>query len=202
MENHCINCGAVYSEVDTFCAACGSVLTTIANGAALTGPQEPLFLYISVTRLILMSIASFGLYEAYWIYKNWKYINERKGLGLHPFWRGFFGLFFCHSLLKEIKEDEGARALIEPSFSVQLATGWVILTIMANLLARLGPGLVLGIIAFLLPTYLFLVPVQNYINSVTEKRAPGARYYRWSAGHFVCLVWGLIFWSLLFLFFA
>ena len=79
MENHCINCGAAYSEVDTFCATCGSVLTTIANGDALAGSQEPLFLYISVTRLILMSVASVGFYEAYWIYKNWKYINEREG---------------------------------------------------------------------------------------------------------------------------
>ncbi len=127
---------------------------------------------------------------------------REKGWGSIHSGEGFSAFFFCHSLLKEIKEDEEARALIEPTFSVQLATGWVLLTILANLIARFGPGLVLGIIAFLLPTYLFLVPVQNYINSVTEKRSPGASRYGWSAGHFVCLAWGLIFWSLLFLFFA
>ncbi len=132
MGNHCINCGAVNNDADTFCAACGSVLTTVANGDALTGPLDPLFLHISVTRLILMSVASVGLYEVYWIYKNWKYIKEREGLRIRPFWRGVFGVFFCHSLLWRIKEDKAASALIEPSFWVHLATGWVILTILTE----------------------------------------------------------------------
>ena len=102
-----------------------------------------------------------------------------------------------HSLLKEIKEDEDARRVIEPSFSTQLATGWVILYFLANLIAR-APGIIPSIIAFAIPSYLFLVPVQKYINSVTEKRSPGANYYGWSAGHIVCLVLGLIFWVLFF----
>ncbi len=188
MGNHCINCGAVNNDADTFCAACGTALSY----------PKPLFLYISVTRLILMSVASIGFYEAYWIYKNWKYINEREGRGLWPFWRGIFGVFFCHSLLKKIKEDQDARALIEPSFSVQLATGWLILVILANLIGG-APGIAAGIIAFVMPSYLFLVPVQNYINSVTEKRSPGTSYYGWSTGHMVCLVIGLMTWALLFL---
>ena len=142
-----------------------------------------------------MSIASWGLYEAYWIYKNWKYINEREGLGIRPFWRGFFGIFFCHSLLSRIKEDKDARALIEPSFSAQLATGWVILLILANLIGGAPSGITLQIIAAVMPSYLFLVPVQNYINSVTKKRSPGANYHGWSAGHIVVLVLGLIGWA-------
>jgi hypothetical protein len=35
----------------------------------------PLFLHIPIGRLIFMSIMSFGLYEMYWIYKNWEYIK-------------------------------------------------------------------------------------------------------------------------------
>ena len=198
---YCTNCGSSANPDDaTFCAACGSALNTMTTGDTLTGPPEPLFLHISATRLILMSIASVGVYEYYWIYKNWKYIKEREGLRIHPFWRGVFGIFFCHSLLKRIKEDEDARVLIEPSFSVQLATGWVILVILANLIGR-APGIAPSIISFVIPSYLFLVPVQNYINSATEKRSPGASYYGWSAGHIVCLVFGLSIWALSFLIF-
>ncbi|MBI5777965.1 MAG: hypothetical protein HZA49_00725 [Planctomycetes bacterium] len=70
---------------------------------------EPLFLYIPISRLILLSILSFSLYEFYWIYKNWRYIKEREGLEIKPFWRGFFGIFFamvCFIVSIRIKRRE------------------------------------------------------------------------------------------------
>ena len=45
-----------------------------------------------------------------------------------------------------------------------------------------------------MPSYLFLVPVQNYINSMEKTRSPGASYYGWSKGHIVCLLVGLLLW--------
>lgn len=142
------------------------------NDNALTDTQSPMFLYISVTRLILLSIASCGLYEAYWIYKNWRFLKERDGLNIRPFWRGVFGVFFCHSLLRTIYSDESTCAIEQPSFSPDgLATGWVILVIVANLISR-APGAVLSIVSFVIPSYLCLVPVQLYINSVNLKHTP------------------------------
>ncbi len=162
-------------------------------------PREdpgPLFLYIPIHRLILLSIASCGLYEAYWIYKNWSYIKKRDGLAIHPFWRGMFGIFFCHSLLKTIHEDTDARVMEEPSFSPGgLATGWVILTILANIIGR-APGAGASIASFVIPSFLLLAPVQTYINSVTYKTNPDQPYYGWSSGHIGCLVIGLAVWAL------
>ena len=124
---YCTNCGSANADDASVCATCGTALNPMRSGDAVIGLPEPLFLHISVARLILLSIASFGIYEAYWVYKNWKYINERGRLGIRPFWRGVFSLFFCHSLLRRIQEDNDARALIEPSFSVQLSwrTSWL-----------------------------------------------------------------------------
>jgi hypothetical protein len=162
-----------------------------------TQSQTPLFLRIPVSRLIFLSIASFGLYEAYWIYKNWRYIKERDGLNIRPFWRGVFGIFFCHSLLRRIHEDKEARSIQLPTFSPGgLATGWVIFIIVANIVS-LAPGIAASIISALIPSFLFLVPVQNYINSIEEKRSPGQPFYGWSSGHIVCLVIGIIIWALL-----
>ena len=162
-----------------------------------TQSDKPLFLYISPARLILLSIASMSLYEAYWIYKNWRYIKERDGLDIKPFWRGIFGIFYCHSLLRRIHEDNDARTVQEPTFSAGgLATGWVILLIFANIVSR-APSIAAIIIAAFIPSFLCLVPVQNYINSVTEKRNPNQKLYGWSSGHIVCLVFGLIIWALL-----
>lgn len=160
-------------------------------------PSNPLFLYIPSARLILLSIVSMSLYEAYWIYKNWRYIKERNGLKISPFWRGVFGIFFCHSLLRHIHQDKDARAVQEPTFSASgLATGWVILIIIANIVMR-APGIAASIIAAFIPSFLCLVPVQNYINSVTEKQNPSQQFCGWSSGHIVCLVFGLIIWALI-----
>ena len=162
-----------------------------------TESRTPLFLYIPVSRLILLSIASFSLYEAYWIYKNWRYIKERDGLNIRPFWRGFFGIFFCHSLLRRIHEDKDARSVEPPTFSAGgLATGWVVLLILANIVGR-APSIAASIISAFIPSFLCLVPVQNYINAVEDKRNPRQRFYAWSSGHVVCLVFGIIVWALL-----
>jgi len=162
-----------------------------------THSSTALFLYIPISRLILLSIASFGLYEAYWIYKNWRYIKERDGFNIQPFWRGFFGIFFCHSLLRWIHKDKEARAVAVPAFSPGgLATGWVVLSIFANIVGR-TPSIAATIVSAFIPSFLCLVPVQNYINSVTEKHSPGQRFYGWSSGHIVCLVFGIIVWVML-----
>ena len=41
------------------------------------------------------------------------------------------------------------------------------------------------------------MPVQNYVNAVTQKQNPNQRYYGWSAGHIVCLVIGILVWGML-----
>jgi amino acid permease len=167
---------------------------TMVSDELETQSNEPLFLYISPARLIIMSIVSMGIYEAYWIYKNWRYIKERSGMNITPFWRGVFGVFFCHSLLRKIHEDQEARSIQAPTFSpVMLATVWVILVILANIVSR-ADSITVTIIAAFIPSFLCLVPVQNYINDVTKKRNPGQNFYGWSSGHVVCLVIGIILW--------
>jgi len=166
-----------------------------------TGNQDqttlaPLFLYIPVARLILLSFASFGLYEAYWMYKNWHYIKDRDGLNIKQLLRGIFGVFFCHSLLRRIYEDKAAHAFQTPSFSPgALATGWVVLIIVSSAISH-APGIEASIFAAFIPAFLCFVPVQNYINSVNEKRNTGDSYYGWSSGHIVCLLFGVIMWTL------
>jgi hypothetical protein len=154
---------------------------------------DTLFLHISPTRLIVMSLLTSHLYEAYWIYKNWQYLKKRHGDNIWPFVRGIFGIFFCHSLLNRIHDDPDARAVEEPTFSPGLATGWIVLIILGNLVSR-APGTIPLLLSTFMPSFLCFVPVQKYINSVTQKRTPGEPYYHWSVGHIVCIVLGLIVW--------
>ncbi len=168
----------------------------MATPAHPTSPNRPLFLYIPISRLILLSIVSFGLYEAYWIYKNWRYLKERTHLKIMPFWRGIFGIFFCYGLLRAIHGDAEARAVRAPAFQPDmLAITWIILTLLGRGLDRVG-GIHVGftILSGLLPTYLCLVPVQSYVNEVAKARNPQATYYKFSTGHIVCLVFGILVW--------
>ena len=59
---------------------------------------------------------------------------------------------------------------------------------------EIGAGLLSTVIT--VPSFLFFVPVQNYINLVNAKMNPQPAYTPWSAGHIVCLVLGIIFWLL------
>jgi hypothetical protein len=165
----------------------GHIAPPVASGHAA-------FLYISVCRLIVMSILSFGFYEIYWIYKNWRYLKERDGLGIMPFWRGLFGIFFCHSLLMAIHGDRELNHVERPDFSpVILATVWMVLAVVKNLTGPV-PGVAAVIISALIPSFLCFVPVQNYINSVNTKVSPSAPHSKWSAGQIICLIFGVLTW--------
>jgi hypothetical protein len=175
------------------------VATVLAEAGAIQDPlpvaAEPLFLHIPIDRLIWMSIVSFGLYQVYWMYRNWRYVQIRDKRPLRPSWRGVFGVFYCHSLLNRIHRDQPSRAVLTPAFHpFVLATGWVALTLVCNVLYRAGGGYML--IAAMIPTYLFLVPVQSFVNSVAERTSAYPDYYPWSAGHIVCLLFGMVVWTL------
>jgi len=173
----------------------GVVVPPISQAPPLS--SAPIFLHISLTRLILMSILSFGIYDAYWIYKNWRYLNERDRLNIKPFWRGIFGIFYCHSLMNAIHNDPQTNALKPAQFSAgMLATGWVILVVVANVISRSeDPRVILIGSIVTLPSFLFLIPVQNYINSVNQAVQPlPPRNKWWSFGHIVCFGVGLLCW--------
>ena len=155
----------------------------------------PPFLRIPIVRLIVLSILSCGIYEAYWIYEHWAHIKRRDGLKISPFWRGAFCIFYCHSLLTRIHSNAELRAIQEPSFSPgRLATGWILVIVIANLV-DLAPGAIATLVSFLIPSYLFFVPAQNYINSATHKIDPAQPYRGWSFGHVLCMVLGLAIWG-------
>ncbi len=156
--------------------------------------SDPWFLYIPIPRLIFMSLITFGLYAAYWIYKNWKYLKERDGLNIMPFWRGIFGIFFIYGILKEIKNDKTLNAHTSAQFSPgALATGWIILIFIGNALGR-ADDISVNLFGMLLsaPTFLFLLPAQNFINQVNEARVPRPNYTPWTTGHVVVLIIGLL----------
>ena len=150
-----------------------------------------------MTRYIPMSFFTLGIYQFYWIYKNWEYLKNRDQLQIHPFWRGWFGIFFCDRLLKEIHDDTRLKHYKPAEFHpTSLAAGWIIFSIGSRLFDqytdKIFPddlaGIAILIFIFMLVIRIwFFLPVQQYINEANEKIKPAALYYPWSAGHFILL---------------
>lgn len=59
---------------------------------------------ISLVRLALFSILTFGFYDMYWFYKHWKAIKEQEGLKISPLARSLWGsgCLYCYSLFKRV----------------------------------------------------------------------------------------------------
>ncbi len=75
----------------------------------------------SLKHFILLNIASLGLYQIYWMYKNWKLIQKHYHLELTipPLLRAIFPIFFIYGFLKRIYS-----LAQEKNFSKIISPGW------------------------------------------------------------------------------
>jgi hypothetical protein len=125
---------------------------------------EPLFFPVSALKFVVMSTVTFGIYEVYWFYKNWKLIKQQKGWSISPFWRAFFGVFFCYSCFKQINETSLAHGLSFSPSPGLFATLWIIFTLTWRLPEPFW------LVCFTAP--FFLIPIQNCVNRLNAVVAP------------------------------
>jgi len=68
---------------------------------------EPAYHHVSLLKFIIYSICSLGFYDIYWFYKNWRYVRDRDGSGIRPFWRAIFSPIWCFHLAKDVAGTHG-----------------------------------------------------------------------------------------------
>jgi hypothetical protein len=158
---------------------------------ASTPKPKPAYLYISTPRLIFMTVISLGVFTSYWTYKNWRYIKERDGMDISPFWRGWFTIFHLHALLKYIKEDPKISHAEKPDYSSGWLTfGFVLFTVCGNQIVI--PSML---------TFLFVLPAHNYISRVNRSAENPPEFSPWSFGQILCalfipiLLFAVVFFS-------
>ena len=139
--------------------------TAVADLEAQRADAAPAFA-VSITKLVVMNLATVGMYQLYWFYKHWVAIKRRTRENISPVWRTFFSVIWCYSCFSHI-HDEARRHKVDNWISVgSLAAGWAI----TSLLGRLpDPWWMIS-----LGSFLFLIPIQRQANALNAKVAPGA----------------------------
>jgi len=188
----CPKCGCEQDEAEE-CRQCGIIINKYSakQEEAVQAPTttvqiptttaSPLYFAVSKTKLILMSLCTFGIYEVYWFYKNWELIKERTGKKMRPFWRAMFAIFFCHSLFKSVQSSV-------PSHRRQsdINPGWLTLGYIALCSTWRLPD-PFWLISSL--SFLPLLPVQGLVNDINAEAAPGAdRNGKFSISNIVVMI--------------
>ena len=178
------------------CRYCGEwldgrtvVQTTSATTLSQFSNAQPVWHYV------LLSLATFSLYNIYWFYRNWKHLKLYEGWDISPGWRtiGLFvpilNLFLLYGLLKHIR-DYAESAECETLYSA----GWIMLGwLLSNALGWLDdPWLFLSLLS-VWP----IGVVQGVLNSYWNKKQPHlTARTKLSGTQIAILLIGGIFWAL------
>lgn len=163
---YCKKCGKLNPEGSKFCQHCGikfneklsetssSSHVEKSSGRHVGAEDTPYPYVISIWKLVIMSLATFGFYEIYWFYKQWKSFNAENKLnhGRFALWMSaLFAPLTSYSLFKHVSED-----VKEVNKGQGLESG--ALAVVYFFVTRFWLG------------FLPLIPVQNKINLYWEKK--------------------------------
>ena len=139
--------------------------------------EEPYFFPVSGLKLVVMSTVTFGLYEIYWFYRNWKFVQKRLGRDdIMPFWRAFFAFFFCYSLFRTVNDSAASQGVPSTTSPALLTLAWIGLTLCWRLPDPFWLVAVFAVLA--------LLPIQRVVNDLNAYLAPNhkpnARFSAWN----------------------
>lgn len=148
---------------------------------------------ININKFTILCIASFGLYQIWWIYKGWRFFKQKESLDIMPAARAIFSLFFLILLFNKILSFAKEKGYVENYSSTGLFIGFFI----CNLLSRLpDPIWLISLLSFLLliPPFKALNYAKQNSNEfeVTEQTSFNGRQIG-------LIIIGLILWGLIFL---
>jgi hypothetical protein len=144
----------------------------------------------SFQKFLLLAIASFGLYQIYWMYRTWRFFKEKDNLDVMPVWRAIFGIFFISSLFENIKNFARRNGSSKDYSSAGLAVGFFF----ANLLGRLPePYWILSLVSILC----FMSPLQAFEEAIENSPAHTPTKSGIGGGEIVVLVLGASLWALI-----
>lgn len=149
----------------------------------LSEAQAAPWFAVGTTKLVVMSLVTLGLYEAYWFYRQWKSVEARASGTVHPVLGAIFSGLSGFWLFPRVRAAADEAGVPVGWSGGAMATAYLLL----SLLWRLPDP-------YWLACFLSIVPlafVQSAVNAVNDNRAPlAARNEGFSGANWVGVVLG------------
>ncbi len=152
--------------------------------------ENQMFYPVKLSKFILLSVVSFGIYQYFWAYKNWRWLRDVGNEHNTPFLRAFFMNFTNFVLLPQL-ESEGKQgyAWYNPYMGGLLAFAFFAF----NIIGRIGDRIeeapiwvsVFGLISFviLIPAAMQILKLNEGNEEVIAKNST----YHWTTVGFIIL---------------
>jgi hypothetical protein len=156
----CIHCGwSRYRPTAATLSMSADVAAGVEVAAAVTFPLFP----VATHKFIVLTICSFGIYELYWCYENWKRISDASREAISPFWRAVWAPLWGFSLFGRVRDLAVSESVVIRWNPTVLATSYLLLH---GLAWRLPDTLWwMGMVAFV-P----ILPVQRTVQRINHQR--------------------------------
>jgi hypothetical protein len=89
---------------------------------------------ISLNRVLMMSVLSYGLYLFYWYYLTWKQYRDHTRTEVFPVWHALtllvpiYNLFRTHAHMRSFKE-----LMVEAGLATTISAGWAVVLVMISI---------------------------------------------------------------------
>ena len=164
-------------------------------------PANDAFYVVSPRKLAILFISTFGVYSAYWFYRQWDYQKRAFGLDVWPIPRAIFAIFFTHSLFRIIDQAARGAGYSHAWNPSSQATLYVALVLGARVLGRLqtvsGEAELMSMIsiAITMTCLMPLMAAQKVIN-LALRDAEGSRNAAITTANAVFIGLGVLLWGL------
>ncbi len=147
------------------------------------GIGEPAYFPVGIPKLALMCLATFGLYEIYWFYRNWKAVERTHNVRLIAPLRALFYPVTAYFLFQRIAAESQRLGI---GSSLQIGALAIGVFVIASLARLPDPWWLLALLSFL-P----LIPIQLVVNEINQRVAPAApENSSFGAANIIALVLG------------
>jgi hypothetical protein len=160
----------------------------------ISPPQNDRFsFYQPVWHFVLLSVITFGIYDIYWYYRNWKNLKEYKNMNFSPAWRtvglfipilNFFLIYKAHKEYRNLIKEVGIKRDIYPGLIL------LVIIISIRLINLPDPYWLLSLISTI-P----LAIVQGILNELWKEVQPGYIHRtQFSARQMILIIIGGVLW--------
>jgi len=149
--------------------------------------EQTEYFSVPTTKLIVMCVLSFGIYEVYWFYKNWKAVVVQEQKKMRPFWRAIFALFYCYSLFKRILISAVSKGYQTKMSYTTLTVCYIVITMLHRL-----PD------PFWLASFFTFIPLVYVADAIRYNNAQlnpeFADSSKWTRKDIIFAVFGILLW--------